>query len=108
VKNKREKGREREKESQTLDRAARKVCPNDKGISAVIKGTCQISLHSRGSYRMLFADEGGRRETGEDEGAFHVRRENSKAWDFTCINASLLAKKGKKRGEEDPATVLPG
>lgn len=63
MKNKREKGREREKEPQTLDHAARKVCPNDKGISAVIKGTCQISLHSRGSYRMLFVDEGGRRGT---------------------------------------------
>lgn len=44
----REKERERERILNPRDRAARKVCPNDKRISAVIKGTCQISLHSRG------------------------------------------------------------
>lgn len=48
------------------------------------------------------------REKRKRERAFYVSRENSKAWDSTCIGALLLAVKGSKRGEEDPATVLPG
>lgn len=103
---KKEKERKREEGGpRTLDRAVRKVCPNDKRISAVIKGMCQISLHSRGSSGLPFIDERGRKgveqgweaERGQER-KFHVRIENLKAWDFTCIDASLLAK--KKRGEK--------
>jgi len=43
------------------------VCPNDKRISAVIKGMCQISLHSRGSLGMPFIDERGQKGVEQGE-----------------------------------------
>lgn len=74
-------------------------------------------MHSRGRAGKPLVDERGRmggrtkrkaEKKKERKSAFHVGGGNSKAWDSTCIGASLLAKKGSKKGEEDPATVLPG